>query len=937
MEYIPYPNIDDKKFTQKLMNKYEFLQNKTDGSLQNQEDACSKGLFRLFKHQRFLSNFFNPLTPYRSLLLFNALGSGKSCSSITIAEQHKKQITSLGQRIVVLMEAGLMENYMNELYNPDNDDNQCIGNTYNRPNRRKAINEVYDLISIDTFVGIVNKALVTQRTDALKKRFSNTLIIVDEVHNLRERETDDTLKRYDALAKVLELSENTKLLLMSATPMFDNPREIVSLLNLFKINEKHKKLVDNDDVFTKDDILTKRGDKILRHEFKGRVSYVGQNPNTFPSFGFASNATNLKILDILKVIKCPMSKRQYEMFLKEDDMSGIRKIGNILPGHDKKDLLIGQLKNDKSGVSTKFAKLYDNIIDAKGPAFVFSEFLSSGVIDVKKMLIANGFIEYKRGKEKRKSFIVLDGEVSLDKRQKLLNAYNSIDNKDGSIIKVIIGSPVMKEGVSLKNTRSVHILEPWHNVSRLKQIWGRAIRSCSHVSLKPSERHVDIYLYASTFPTGVKMMKPKNFSIPYPEVKNKISYDLYAYKRSEEKEKKIKPVVHILRETAIDCNLHAELNNNKKDNIKCEPVKQNMEQTTYNLDELTFNAALLSFVIKVIKHEIRKNYQTSIPKLLKLKILKEEDVDKNLLKQAIKGLIPSKQTDFTSYKHFLQIKDQVGYIILRGEQLVFQPLDDAMKKRSKREFMSMFERMNPKSRQFKDISFEKDMELKDVDEDVMKQKKQLAKLKTKEVKIIRDDVIKSNIQGILKSNGELLLLQQLKGKDTIDLRKKSRGRICNTFNGADMLKLVKTIGMSEEQYEHFFLEKDGKIRVKDKATLCIIIREFFYPDVNLPSPVSSSASSSTSKKEKRTRKGEENIMNTKKGKYIFRIVISKGKELFKIGRVGMTDRGSKNCSVKKKEDLIAIAQEFGLNVNMRMTRVQICNMIREHVFKPTPK
>ena len=123
----------------------------------------------------------------------------------------------------------------------------------------------------------------------------------------------------------------------------------------------------------------------------------------------------------------------------------------------------------------------------------------------------------------------------------------------------------------------------------------------------------------------------------------------------------------------------------------------------------------------------------------------------------------------------------------------------------------MFERMNPSARQFKNIAFERNMNVKDADEDLMKQKRQLAKLKTKQTRILRDDRVINNIQGILKSNGELLLLQQLRGKDTIDMRKKSRGRVCKTFNGADMLKLVKAINLPKEQYEAFFIEKDGKI------------------------------------------------------------------------------------------------------------------------------
>ena len=175
-----------------------------------------------------------------------------------------------------------------------------------------------------------------------------------------------------------------------------------------------------------------------------------------------------------------------------------------------------------------------------------------------------------------------------------------------------------------------------------------------------------------------------------------------------------------------------------------------------------------------------------------------------------------------------------------------------------------------------------------------------------------------------------------KGKGTIDQRKKSRGRVCKTFNGPDMLKLVQDIGIPKEQYDQFFVQKDNKIRVKDKDTLCIIIRDFYYPDVNLPSPISSVSSATQKSPPKRIRKGERSLAIKEKGNYRFKIVEVDGKEMFKIGNKNVTDRGSKNCSVKRKEDLMAIAKELNIQVSQRMSRKHLCAKIQEFVFQPTP-
>ena len=71
--------------------------------------------------------------------------------------------------------------------------------------------------------------------------------------------------------------------------------------------------------------------------------------------------------------------------------------------------------------------------------------------------------------------------------------------KDGKNIKLLLGSVVMSEGITLKNTRFVHILEPyWHPV-RTDQVVGRAVRICSHNELEEEYRDVTVFIYLMTF------------------------------------------------------------------------------------------------------------------------------------------------------------------------------------------------------------------------------------------------------------------------------------------------------------------------------------------------------------------------------------------------------------------------------------------------------
>jgi superfamily II DNA or RNA helicase len=70
-------------------------------------------------------------------------------------------------------------------------------------------------------------------------------------------------------------------------------------------------------------------------------------------------------------------------------------------------------------------------------------------------------------------------------------------NKNGKYIKVILISQAGSEGIDFKNIRQVHILEPWYNMNRLEQIFGRAVRNFSHKKLPFSKRNVKLFMHGT--------------------------------------------------------------------------------------------------------------------------------------------------------------------------------------------------------------------------------------------------------------------------------------------------------------------------------------------------------------------------------------------------------------------------------------------------------
>jgi hypothetical protein len=137
-------------------------------------------------------------------------------------------------------------------------------------------------------------------------------------------------------------------------------------------------------------------------------------------------------------------------------------------------------------------------------------------------------------------YIEYHGGIDKEQRFKNIEQYNVFENKDGTVIKIIMISPAGAEGISLKNTRQVHIIEPyWHEV-RIKQMIGRAIRLCSHKDLPKDQRHVDVFRYKSVRST----------------LNKKMTTDQLIESIARSKEGLLQSFEDAIKEVAIDCELY---------------------------------------------------------------------------------------------------------------------------------------------------------------------------------------------------------------------------------------------------------------------------------------------------------------------------------------------------------------------------------------------
>ena len=299
--------------------------------------------FSLLIHQKIVRDYINIYTPYRGLLLYHGLGSGKTCSSIAIAEGIKND-----KKVLILTPASLRDNYVEELKkcgdfmykknqfwefidtraNPQyleylssllklpqeyiiSNGGAWFINVKKEPNYDsldfedqkkinsqldKMINYKYQFISYN---GLRSSHLNGMTYGGTINPFSNKVIIIDEAHNFisrivnkLNRKTSLSMKLYNYLMD----AENCKIILLTGTPIINYPNEIAILFNILRgtIRSYSCKLILDKKTMTKEKLESIfKSANILNYvdliEYNA-VSYevtITQNP-----FGYIRSDTN---------------------------------------------------------------------------------------------------------------------------------------------------------------------------------------------------------------------------------------------------------------------------------------------------------------------------------------------------------------------------------------------------------------------------------------------------------------------------------------------------------------------------------------------------------------------------------------------------------------------------------------------------------------------
>lgn len=489
------------------------------------EEFCYPDTYSIQKHQAFAGEYMAPKNHHNSMLIFHKIGSGKTCLSIQIAERWKRQ----GKPLVV-MPASLIPGYRNELRSKCADDKYLTDSERNKLRDATPGSEEYNAIIEESDRRIdEHYQIYSYNKFATLGRVKAPIIIIDEVQNVNNPDG----VYYRALVNWIEKNPEVPVVVMSATPIFDSVEDLHGIARLLRIEA--------------DEITPKNVGEL----FAGKVSfYAGAPSYTFPK-------------TYVQVKKCVMSRHQARWY-KSDVEAELKKYGNIalnevsdsfyIKSRQRANIvypngLTGKaglesltpsiIRNSLSTYSTKFdavvKKLKKNQL-----SFVFTNFTeASGIAALTKCLGAFGWSDFFVDGPGPKRYAVWSGDQSAKEKDLIRATFNSPANDNASQIQVIIGSPSIKEGVSLMRIRQVHVLETYWNHSRLEQIYGRAVRYCSHKTLPKRERDVTIYLYAAVAP-GAREITPLE------------SIDLHMLGVADKKRDAASPYVKALMNIAVD-------------------------------------------------------------------------------------------------------------------------------------------------------------------------------------------------------------------------------------------------------------------------------------------------------------------------------------------------------------------------------------------------
>jgi len=401
----------------------------------------------------------------RSLLVVHPTGYGKTITAVTYSQCFPD--TFPDKKVVVITPAPLESNFKKNLFSYGVD---------------KDYEKKYEIYSFDKFQKIY------KQIDC-----KNNLVIIDEVHILRNMSLGSSTTGLRAKAALTCVFRAKKILLMTATPFVNDLNDLISLVNL----------VHGTAIITKRSQIKSVDD--FRPYLRGYVDYIKPiYDSNYPKS--EDHEIKIKMEKDYEQDYCKLIKGQIV------NQSVFSSPASFYNAHRR---AVNRTGTGKEYFSVKMKKVLSLIGNNK--TVIYSNWIAFGLDPICDALEEKGY-----------TFEGFSGKIGKKEKETLIEEFNQ------DKYQVLIISPSGKQGIDLVGVRNVIIIDPvWHPAD-VKQIKGRAVRYGSHSHLPKNKRKVDVYyLILETSKESQKRGCLSGDSILYKIIEDKKELENYVYKMME--------------------------------------------------------------------------------------------------------------------------------------------------------------------------------------------------------------------------------------------------------------------------------------------------------------------------------------------------------------------------------------------------------------------
>ena len=400
------------------------------------KDAVHRSSKNLRDYQK---NVIDYMKKHHRLLVFHKMGTGKTLTAVTVSQSYLDQYPN--HKVIVISPATLIDNFKKEMF--------LSYKNIKHKNR-------YEFYSIQKATNLMKEGVL---------HCSNSLIIIDEVHNYRtlikwKKEKLKTGKNVFYMKPCISAAH--KVLLLTGTPVYNSPKDLNNLKDFLKTDDLRCMISYHD--YEKDD-----------SNFPQRIDipvFIQMSPEYEEEYN--------KILDEIYSDN-EMQRILSLRYFNNDNPKSLQKFATAIRRATQN--LDSSLENNKKleYLNSLIRKIYrknkKRTRENRYKIIIYSGYKNHGINLVKKMMPDDKeFIPY----------ATISGDTKMSDRQKKVRLYNQ------GKINVLFLTKAAGEGLDLKGTDFIVIMEPNWNENSIEQVIARAIRFQSHEHREPKRKVVRV-------------------------------------------------------------------------------------------------------------------------------------------------------------------------------------------------------------------------------------------------------------------------------------------------------------------------------------------------------------------------------------------------------------------------------------------------------------